>query len=104
MNGRTLSEIAYDTVFLPDVGLSADTIDAALKEAGIDPSNEIERTRFRRLVLAVQPQKKEDELARCRFADEARRKCGPDAEIDLIIQTAYDIEEQYKYEIESSQD
>jgi hypothetical protein len=100
MPGRTLSEIAYNTIFLPGVELSSDTIDAALRDAGIDPTNESERIRFQNLVLTAQPLKKEDELCRCRFAAEARRECGPDADIDLVIQTAYQIEEQYICDVE----
>ncbi len=93
MNGRSLSEIAYDTVYLPGIELLPDIVDAALIEVGVDPSNEAERTRFRNLVLAAQPLKKQDELARygC-FAEEARKECGPDADIDLLIQTACELE------------
>ena len=98
MNGRSLSEIAYDTVYLSGFELSPDIVDAALIEAGCDPSNETERTRFHRLVLAAQPLKKQDELDRCgRFADEARKECGPNADIDLVIQTACELEEQDKW-------
>jgi hypothetical protein len=101
MPGRTLSEIAYNTVYLSGVELSSDTIDAALRDSGIDPTNETERTRFQKLVLAVQPLKKEDVLCRCRFATEARKECGPDADLDLVIQTACQIEEQYLCDVES---
>jgi hypothetical protein len=95
MGKRTLSEIAYDTYLLPGFDLSNKRIDAALEEAGIDPINQKERERFRRLVIASQPHHKEDQLARCRFAEQAREQCGDNANIDQVIQKAYELDSHY---------
>ena len=43
---RSLSEIAYDTVSIPGYPLDPRVVDSAFTEAGLDPLDERERTRF----------------------------------------------------------
>ena len=47
---RSLPKIAYGTFSIPNYPIDSSMIDASLIEAGLDPQDERERTRFRKMV------------------------------------------------------
>ena len=94
---RSLSEIAYDTVSIPGYPLDPRVVDSALTEAGLDPLDERERTRFQRMVESNIHFHRMDVVAQCRFANEARRQLPDDAEDWQVIELAKEIEQYYEY-------
>ncbi len=93
---RLLHEIARD---YGDVGLDTDlpgsTVDDALQRAGLDPADETERCRFRRLVREANKLCLGDKLAELgRFGAEARRRLGDAASMMAVIALAQELREQ----------
>lgn len=101
---RSLSEIAYDTVSIPGYPLDPSVVDSALLEAGLDPKDELERTRFQRIVESNVPLHRLDAVARCKFASEARQQLPDDAEDWQVIELACEIERYYEAEMNQVND
>lgn len=99
MASQCLPDIARGIAILT-AAPSEKVIDDALVKAGIDPANEIERTRFCRLVAA------EHELYICaqiaelgEFITEAKRHRGDECDRELLIQTACELRSQRQFDV-----
>ncbi len=102
--GRSLSEIAYDTYSIPNYPIDPSVIDAALIEVGIDPQDQRERTRFQRMVEANAPLHRLDAEAVNPFAVEARKHLGNDAEFWRIMELASEIKRCHEAEMDDYED